>query len=177
MEGSSPADKVVGMTTGGFAQYALARASNVYPISQSTTFEAAAALPINFVTAYHGLADRAAMKSGETVVVIGAAGGVGSAAIQVAKALDARVVAVASTPAKRDFALAAGADTVMDTEPEGWRDRLKQTYGGQGPDIIFDPVCGPLFEPAFRSLAWRGRHLVVGFVGGPIPALPSNLTR
>ena len=108
--------------------------------------------------------------------VFGAAGGVGSAAIQVAKALGATVIAAASTPEKRDFALSVGADAAIDVDPDGWRDRLKALGGGKGPNIVFDPVCGPLFEAAFRSLAWRGRHLVVGFVGGPIPALPANLT-
>jgi NADPH2:quinone reductase len=86
------------------------------------------------------------------------------------------VIAACSTPEKRNFVLANGADAAIDTEPLGWRDRLKALTGGKGVDVVFDPVCGPLFEAAFRSLAWGGRHLVVGFVGGPIPALPSNLT-
>jgi NADPH2:quinone reductase len=100
---------------------------------------------------------------------------VGTAAVQVGKILGDRVIACASTPEKRDFVRACGADEVLDTQAEGWRDRLKALCGGKGPDVIFDPVCGPLFEPAFRSLAWGGRHLVVGFAGGPIPALPANL--
>src|SRR5439155_25561535 len=102
-------------------------------------------------------------------------GGVGSAPVQVAKVLGAEVVAAASTDEKRAFATSLGADHVIDTTPEGWRDRLKAACGGKGPDVVFDPLCGPLFEPAFRSLSWRGRHLVVGFVGGPIPALAANL--
>ncbi|WP_272988237.1 MULTISPECIES: zinc-binding dehydrogenase [Hyphomonas] len=134
------------------------------------------ASPLNYLTVSHGLKDRAALAAGETVLIFGAAGGVGSAAIQVAKALGARVIAAASTEEKRAFALAHGADEAIDTEPDGWRDRLKALTGGKGPDVVFDPVCGPLFELAFRSLRWRGRHMVVGFVGGSIPALPANLT-
>jgi NADPH2:quinone reductase len=92
-------------------------------------------------------------------------------------ALGAEVIAAASSPAKRDFAAGLGAQSVIDVETEGWRDRLKGVTGGKGVDVVFDPVCGPLFEAAFRSLAWGGRHLVVGFAAGKgIPALPSNLT-
>src|SRR5258705_3322709 len=90
--------------------------------------------------------------------------------------MGARVIAAASTQEKRAFALQHGAHAAIDTEPEGWRDRLKAAADGAGVDVIFDPVCGPLFEAAFRSLALNGRHLVVGFVGGPIPALKANLT-
>ena len=86
------------------------------------------------------------------------------------------MIAAASSEAKRDFCRDLGADEVLDANGEGWRERLKAACGGRGPDVVFDPVCGPLFEPAFRSLSWRGRHLVLGFVGGPIPALPANLT-
>jgi NADPH2:quinone reductase len=139
------------------------------------SFAQAAGFKINYVTALHGLRDRGQIKPGERLLVLGAAGGVGMAAIQVGKRLGATVIAAASTEEKRNFALAQGADAAIDTAAEGWRDRLKQAGGG-GPDVVFDPVCGPLFELAFRSLAWRGRHLVVGFAGGPIPALPANLT-
>ncbi|MEP6908142.1 MAG: zinc-binding dehydrogenase [Pseudoxanthomonas sp.] len=106
---------------------------------------------------------------------MGAAGGVGSAAIQVARLLGAQVIAVASSEAKRAFAAELGAVATIDTVVEGWRDRLKEACGGHGTDVIFDPVGGPLFELGFRSLAWRGRHLVVGFTGGPIPKMPINL--
>lgn len=174
--GISPGDRVMTMAANGFAEYALAPGFMTIRIPDALEFTEAASLPLNYVTAYHGLKDRAALAEGETVLVFGAAGGVGSAAIQVAKALGARVIAAASTEEKRAFALEHGADEAIDTEPEGWRDRLKALSGGKGPDVVFDPVCGPLFEAAFRSLRWRGRHMVVGFVGGPIPALPSNLT-
>lgn len=172
----APGDRVMTMTTKGFAEYAVAAAPMVVALPDALNFAEGASLPLNYITAMHALKDRGAVAAGETVLVFGAAGGVGSAGVQVARALDARVIAAASTEEKRAFALAHGADLAIDTSPEGWRDRLKGLTDGKGPNVILDPVCGPLFEPAFRSLAWRGRHLVVGFVGGPIPALPSNLT-
>ena len=176
-----PAELAVGaralaMGSRGFAEFALAPAALTLPLPDALGFEAAAALPLNYITALHGLADRGALATGETALVLGAAGGVGSAAIQVARALGARVIAAASTEEKRAFALAHGAHAAIDTVPEGWRDRLKASLDGAPLDVVFDPVCGPLFEPAFRSLGWGGRHLVVGFVGGPIPALGANLT-
>lgn len=172
----APGDRVMTMASKGFAEYAVAAAAMVVKLPRALSFAEGASLPLNYITAMHALKDRGAVVSGETVLVFGAAGGVGSAGIQVAKALGARVIAAASTEEKRAFALAHGADLAIDTSPEGWRDRLKALTESKGPNVILDPVCGPLFEPAFRSLAWRGRHLVVGFVGGPIPALPSNLT-
>jgi NADPH2:quinone reductase len=96
--------------------------------------------------------------------------------VQIGRLLGARVIAVASTPEKRAYALQHGAHLAIDTDPAGWRDRLKTQLNGAPLGIVFDPVCGSLFEPAFRSLGWGGRHLVAGFVGGPIPALPANLT-
>ena len=174
--GLAVGQRVVAMAARGFAELAAAPAALTWPIPDALPFAEAASLPLNYLTALHGLADRGRLAAGETLLVLGAAGGVGSAAVQLGKALGARVVAAASTDAKRAFAQAQGADAVLDTEVDGWRDRLKAACGGRGPDVVFDPVCGPLFEPAFRSLHWRGRHLVVGFVGGPIPALPANLT-
>ncbi|WP_199556370.1 NADPH:quinone oxidoreductase family protein [Sandaracinobacteroides hominis] len=176
VQGLAPGDRVMAMGARGFAELAVAPAALTVRIPASMGFEAAASLPLNYLTVWHGLKDRGALQAGETVLVFGAAGGVGSAAVQLAKALGAQVIAAASTEEKRAFAREQGADAAIDTNPEGWRDRLKALTGGKGPNVIFDPVCGPLFEPAFRSLAWRGRHLVVGFVGGPIPALPANLT-
>jgi NADPH2:quinone reductase len=109
------------------------------------------------------------------LLVLGAAGGTGIAAVQVGHELGARVIAGASTDEKREFARRAGADEVLDYSQSGWRDALKALTGGRGVDVVFDPVGGDLFEPAFRSLAWNGRHLVIGFVGGAIPRLPANL--
>lgn len=172
----APGDRVMAVVAGGLAEQVRAPRAAVWKIPAALGFAQAAALRLNYVTALHGLRDRGAVQPGETVLVLGAAGGLGAAGVQVAKLLGARVVAAASTPEKRAFCEALGADAVLDTEVEGWRDRLKTACGGRGPDVVFDPVCGPLFEPAFRSLNWRGRHLVLGFVGGPIPALKSNLT-
>ncbi|MCA6289383.1 MAG: NADPH:quinone oxidoreductase family protein, partial [Phenylobacterium sp.] len=175
VEGLRPGDRVMATVAGGFADFALAAAGACTPLPDNMTSGQAAGFRINHLTALHGLEHRAGLRPGETLLVLGAAGGVGTAAVQVGRILGARVIACASTPEKRDFARACGADAVLDTGAEGWRDRLKALCDGKGPDVIFDPVCGPLFEPAFRSLAWGGRHLVVGFAGGPIPALPANL--
>ena len=168
-------DRVMAQVRGGFSELAIAPAGSVLRIPDRMSYAQAASFRVNYVTALHGLRERARLAPGETVVVIGAAGGVGSAAIQVGKKLGARVIAAASTPEKRAFAERLGADHAIDSAVDGFRDRLKALCGKQGPDVVFDPVCGPLFEPAFRSLGWRGRHLVVGFAGGPIPALPANL--
>lgn len=173
--GLAPGDRVMATVAGGFADFALTPAVACARLPANMTSGQAAGFRINHLTALHGLEHRAALRPGETLLVLGAAGGVGTAAVQVGKILGARVLACASTPEKRAFAGACGADETLDTEGEGWRDQLKALCGGKGPDVVFDPVCGPLFEPAFRSLAWGGRHLVVGFAGGPIPALPANL--
>jgi NADPH2:quinone reductase len=161
---------------GGLAEYLVAPIAAVTRLPERMRFAQAAGFGINYLTALHGLKDRANVQPGERLLVMGAAGGVGSAAVQLGKLLGATVIAAASTPEKRAFALSQGADATIDTDPDGWRDRLKAACGGKGPDVIFDPVAGPLFELAFRSLGWRGRHLVVGFVGGPIPKLPINLS-
>jgi NADPH2:quinone reductase len=119
--------------------------------------------------------DRAALKAGETVLVLGAAGGVGTAAIQIAKAMGAKVIAAASTDDKCALCQTLGADATINYSRENLREALKTLTDGKGPDVVYDPVGGDLAEPAFRSIAWRGRYLVVGFAGGPIPALPLNL--
>ncbi len=174
--GLAPGDRVMAQVGGGFAEYAVARAAAVAKIPDAMAFEAACGFRINYVTALHGLRDRGAIQPGERLLVSGAAGGVGAAAVQLGKILGAQVIACASSDEKRAFAQALGADLAIDTAPDGWRERLKVLAEGKGVDVYFDPVCGPLFELAFRSMAWGGRHLVVGFVGGPIPALPANLT-
>ena len=168
-------DRVMAQARGGFTELSVAPAASVTRIPDRMSFAQAAGFRINYLTALHGLRDRAALQPGETLLVLGAAGGVGSAAIQVGKCMGARVVAVASSQDKRDFALRMGADLAIDSAPDGYRDRVRAACGQAGPDVVLDPVCGPLFEPSFRSLSWRGRHLVIGFAGGPIPALPANL--
>ena len=174
--GLAPGERVMALGSRGFAHYAASPAGMTVRLPAALTFEQGAALPLNYLTALHGLGDRAAVAEGETLLVMGAAGGVGLAAVQLGRAMGARVIAAASTEEKRAYALAHGAHAVIDTELQGWRDRLKTVLEGAPLKVVFDPVCGPLFEPAFRSLGWGGRHLVVGFVGGPIPALPANLT-
>jgi NADPH2:quinone reductase len=161
---------------GGLAEYVAVPQAMVTVIPDQLADAQAAGFRVNYLTALHGLRDRAQIRAGERLLVFGAAGGVGSAAIQVGKVLGAHVIAVASTEEKRAFALKLGADSTLDANEDGWRDRLKQLCGGKGVDVIFDPVSGPLFEAAFRSLNWDGRHLVVGFAGGPIPKLPINLS-
>ena len=130
---------------------------------------------MTYATSYHALLDRGQLQAGETVLVLGAAGGVGTAAIQIAKAKGARVIAAASTDEKCDVCLKLGADAVINYSVEDLRDAAKSLTDGRGPDVIYDPVGGALAEPAFRSIAWRGRYLVVGFASGPIPSLPLNL--
>ncbi|MFK7915425.1 MAG: NADPH:quinone oxidoreductase family protein [Pseudomonadales bacterium] len=160
---------------GGLAQFAVVDVAAVQSVPENLDIRAAAGFLINYITAWHGLLDRGALQPGETVLVLGAAGGVGVAAVQVARLAGARVIAGASSAAKREFALTHGAHEVLDYSQADWRAELKQRTGGRGVDVVFDPVGGRLLEPAFRSLAWRGRHLVVGFAGGDIPALPVNL--
>ncbi len=169
-------DRVIAMVTQGFADYAVARAALTVKLPDTVSFEQGAVVPLNYVTAVHALRDRATIRAGETLLVFGAAGGVGLAALQIGRVLGADVIAVGSTPEKRAFAIAHGAESALDTSAEGWRDRLKAALAGRPLGVVLDPVCGPLFEAAFRSLGWGGRHLVVGFVGGQIPALPANLT-
>lgn len=176
VSGLNVGDQVFAITAKGLCDHVCVPASMVFPMPRGLSFAEAACLPINYLTAMHGLLGRGNLSQRDTVLVFGAAGGIGSAAIHVAKAIGARVIAAASTEAKREFALANGADACIDTEVEDWRTRFSRVAGGQKTNVIFDPVCGPLFEDAFRTLAWGGRHLVLGFVGGPIPSLPVNLT-
>jgi len=177
VEGLSVGMRVIPLISvrGGFADHVLVSAAQIARIPDGMAFAEAAAIRANWLTAMHALVDRGSLRAGETVLVLGAAGGVGSAAVQLAKQSGARVVAAASSEAKRDFARQLGVDAAIDTDPEGWRERLTDACGESGPDIVVDPVCGPLFEAAFRSLAWNGRHLVIGFTGGPIPSLKANL--
>jgi len=160
---------------GMLADHVLARAEEVTATPREMSFEEAASYRTNYATALHALKDRASIRAGETLLVLGAAGGVGTAAVQIGKRLGAHVIAGASSEAKRRFALVQGADATLDYTVSDWRDALRTLTGGKGPDVNFDPVGGDLLEPAFRSLYWGGRHVVIGFTGGPIPRLPANL--
>jgi len=161
--------------TGGFGTHAIVKAALVLPLPAGFAFDDAAAFVLTYGTTHHALLDRAALKAGETVLVLGAAGGVGTAAIQIAKAVGARVIAAASSDAKCELCKQLGADATINYSSANLRDELKALTGGKGPDVVYDPVGGDLAEPAFRSIAWRGRYLVVGFAQGGIPALPWNL--
>lgn len=165
--------------TGGFGTHTLAPAALCMPLPAGFPHVDAAAFIMIYATSWHALIDRAQLKAGETVLVLGAAGGVGTAAIQIAKAAGAKVIAAASTDEKCALCKQIGADETInysvDTVPNAFRDRVKALTGGKGPDVIYDPVGGDFAEPAFRSIAWRGRYLVVGFASGPIPNLPLNL--
>jgi NADPH2:quinone reductase len=160
---------------GGFATHALTPASQCLPLPPDVPFEDAAAFAFTYGTTHHALIDRAALKAGETVLVLGAAGGVGTSAIQVAKAAGARVIAGVSSDEKAAFCRQLGADDTLNYATQDVRERLKALTDGKGPDVVYDPVGGALAEPVFRSIAWRGRYLVIGFAGGGIPALPWNL--
>ena len=161
--------------TGGFATHTLAPAALCMPLPAGFPFVDAAAFIMIYATSHHALMDRAQLKAGETVLVLGAAGGVGTAAIQIAKIAGARVIAAASTDEKCALCKSIGADDVINYTSENLRDQLKLLTGGIGPNVIYDPVGGDMSEQAFRSIAWRGRHLVVGFASGPTPSLPLNL--
>ena len=161
--------------TGGFGTHTLAPAALCMPLPPWFPMVDAAAFIMIYATSYHALIDRAALKAGETVLVLGAAGGVGTSAIQIAKAAGARVIAAASTDEKCALCKSIGADETINYSTANLRETLKTLTGGKGPDVIYDPVGGDFAEPAFRSIAWRGRYLVVGFAAGPIPALPFNL--
>ena len=161
--------------TGGFATHTLAPAKLCLPLPDGFSATDGAAFIMTYATSHHALVDRAQLKAGETVLILGAAGGVGTAAIQIAKAMGAKVIAAASTDEKCALCTSLGADATINYSQQNLREALKELTQGRGPDVIYDPVGGELAEPAFRSIAWRGRYLVVGFAGGPIPSLPLNL--
>jgi NADPH2:quinone reductase len=161
--------------TGGFATHACVAAALVMPLPEGFAFDDAAAFILTYGTTHHALLDRGALKAGETLLVLGAAGGVGTAAIQIGKVLGARVIAAASSDEKCAFCASIGADATINYTSGNIRDELKKLTDGKGPDVVYDPVGGSLAEPVFRSIAWRGRYLVVGFAQGSIPSLPLNL--
>ncbi|HKX93230.1 MAG TPA: NADPH:quinone oxidoreductase family protein [Methylibium sp.] len=161
--------------TGGFGEQVCIDARLAMPLPAGFAFDDAAAFLCSYGTTHHALLDRGALRAGETVLVLGAAGGVGTAAIQVAKAAGARVVAGASSEEKCAFCATLGADATVNYGAGDLREQIRAATGGRGPDLVYDPVGGALAEPVFRSIAWRGRYLVIGFASGDIPALPLNL--
>ncbi|SDD49866.1 NADPH2:quinone reductase [Geodermatophilus telluris] len=157
---------------GGFAEVAAADPGFVFPLPDGVSFEQGAALPMNYLTMHFALRRRGQLREGETVLVHGAAGGLGTAGIQLARAYGARVLAVVSSEAKGEAARAAGADEVV--LADGFRERVKELTGGRGVDVVADPVGGDRFTDSLRSLAREGRLLVLGFTGGEIPTVKVN---
>jgi NADPH2:quinone reductase len=160
---------------GGFATHACVNAAQVLLLPPGFAINDGAAFAFTYGTSHHALIDRGQLAAGETVLVLGAAGGVGTAALQIAKAAGARVIAATSSDEKCERCRALGADATINYGRENLRDTLKALTEGKGPDVVYDPVGGELAEPVLRSIAWRGRYLVIGFAGGGIPALPWNL--
>jgi len=160
---------------GAFAEASIVPAAAARPLPPTMSFEEGAILLASYSTSYHALVQRAELAAGQTLAVLGAGGAVGYAACEIGKALGAKVIASVSTAEKRDLARRAGVDAVIDSSSPSWRDDLRDANGGRPVDVVFDPVGGAMTEPAFRSLAWKGRLLVVGFAGGGIAKLPANL--
>lgn len=169
-------DEIIAMSdTGAFAERCVVSEQKVLAKGSKMSFEQAAGMAITYGTSYYALKQKAALQAGETVLVLGAAGGVGIAAIQLAKLLGATVIAAASTDEKLDFASQAGADRRINYSEEDLKDRVKSLTDGQGVDVVYDPVGGELSEQALRATAWNGRFLVIGFASGTIPKIPLNL--
>jgi len=171
-----PGDRIIATpTTGAFAEKCLAAETQCMSLPENLGFEQGAGFTITYATTYHAFRQSTELRSGETVLVLGAAGGVGIAAVELAKHFGARVIAAASSPEKLEFARQAGADETIDYSEQSLRDAVRELTGGRGVDVVYDPVGGSLAEQAFRSLAWHGRYLVIGFASGEIPRFPINI--
>jgi len=170
-------DRVIIMPEGGgaFAELCVVPQERVIPMLDQLDFEQAAGFTITYGTSYHALKQSAKLQPGETVLVLGAAGGVGITAVECAKAMGARVIAAASSEVKLEFVRSVGADETINYSQESLRDRCKALTGGKGVDVVYDPVGGELAQQALRALAWHGRYLVIGFASGDIPNFPANI--
>ena len=169
-------DRVLGYMTYGAARESIAvSADRLTRIPDKLDFDHAAGICITYGTTFHALKDRAALKRGESLAVLGAAGGVGLAAVELGKIMGARVIACTSSDDKTAFARKHGADVGINYAKDDLKDALRRATDGRGVDVIYDPVGGPYTEPALRSIAWQGRFLVIGFAAGEIPKLPLNL--
>src|SRR3990172_3762363 len=176
VKGFAVGDRVVGFCGhGGFAEDCVAPADRIMPLPAEMPFDIGAAFGLTYCTSLHGLQESAHLKSGETLLVLGAAGGVGIAAVEIGKIMGARVIAAASTDDKLAACKQAGADDLINYATQDLRQRLKEIVGDKGVDVVYDPVGGPYSEPALRSTAWAGRFLVIGFAAGEIPKIPLNL--
>ncbi|WP_218508333.1 NADPH:quinone oxidoreductase family protein [Variovorax sp. dw_308] len=176
VQGFAAGDRVIAVCGwGGYAEEVLTTVDKLVRLPQGIDMESAAALVITYGTSHYALKDRAAIQPGETLLVLGAAGGTGISAIELGKLMGARVIAAASTDEKLALCRASGADETVNYATEDLRERIKALTGGRGVDVVYDPVGGHYAEPALRSMAWRGRYLVIGFTAGEIPKLPLNL--
>ena len=172
----APGDRVMGWTGWGAARESLAAsADQLVKLPANLDFERAAGLTVTYATTLYGLRERGKLKPGETLVVLGASGGTGLAAVEIGKIMGARVIACASSEEKLAFAKAHGADETVNYATDDLRDALKRLGGANGIDVVYDPVGGDYAEPALRSLGWEGRYLVIGFAAGAIPKIPLNL--
>ena len=160
---------------GGFSEKCAVAEEYCLPLPDSMNFEQGAGFTITYATSYHAFRQSTELKPGETVLVLGAAGGVGITAVEIAKVLGAKVIAAASSEEKLQFAREAGADDTINYSETSLRDAVKELTGGQGVDVVYDPVGGELAQMALRSLAWHGRYLVIGFACGEIPSFPANI--
>jgi NADPH:quinone reductase len=176
VEGFKPSQRVMAyLGWGGAREFVAVQASAAVPVPESVSDEAASGVSITYGTAIHGLKDRGRLKAGETVAVLGASGGAGLAAIEIAKRMGARVIAAASSPDKLEICRAHGADVLINYDAGDLKAALREATGGSGPEIIYDCVGGCYAEPALRALTWQGRYLVIGFATGEIPKFPLNL--
>jgi NADPH2:quinone reductase len=174
--GLAPGDRVLGYGAFGAAREKVAiGAQRVVKIPDALDFDRAAGITVIYGTTLHALQDRARLKAGETIAVLGASGGTGLAAIEIGKLMGARVIACASSDDKLDFARQRGADESINYAKDDLKEALRRVTGGKGVDVIYDPVGGPYAEPALRAIAWGGRFLVIGFAAGEIPKIPLNL--
>jgi len=170
-------DKVLSMgASGAFCEKIAANEYAVFPMPEGLSFEQAAGISITYFTSYYALKQRANIQPGETLLVLGAAGGVGTTAIELGKLMGAKVIAAASSAEKLELCKQLGADEVINYNEVSLKDTVKELTGGKGVDVVYDPVGGDYAEPAIRSMAWNGRYLVIGFASGPIPKIPLNLT-
>ncbi|MCI0544426.1 MAG: NADPH:quinone oxidoreductase family protein [Actinobacteria bacterium] len=175
-DGLEPGDRVCGFTWhGGMAERAAVPVTQTALLHDRIDFDTGAVLPSTYGTSYHALVDRAGLQAGETLLVLGAAGGVGLAAVQIGKTLGATVLAAVSTDEKQRLVESSGADHVIRYDRVGLRDGIAEATNDAGVDVVFDPVGGDMTESALRSTRWNGRLLVIGFASGPIPAIPLNL--
>ena len=177
VQGYRAGDQVIAFTGfGGFAEEVVVDAVKLIPMPPGLDFTVASAFVLTYGTAHHALKDRAQLQAGETLLVLGAAGGVGLAAIEIGKQLGATVIAAASSDERLETSRQHGASEFINYATQDLRERIKQITAGKGIDVVFDPVGGDFTEPALRSMAWKGRYLVIGFAAGDIPRIPLNLT-